>query len=261
MCWRGTAWRVPPGRDTDTAADWIDQPVPDPGTAGTVPTATPTEVASPTATLTATPAMTPTVTPTAVPAGAIVINEIMQNPQAVGDIAGEFVELHNAGATAVDLNGWELRDAGSDHHTINNGGPLWLAPGGYMVLGRNADAAANGGVTLAYRYSGFTLGNDADEVILLDPAGREVDRVAYDGGLTFPNPSGASMQLVRPNLDNSVGANWRVAIMPWPGSAGDSGSPRAASHTAQIEDTSMRTATPTACVMRARRASRMCCSP
>ncbi len=227
--------RVPPGRDTDTAADWIDQPVPDPGIAGTVPTATPTEVASPTPTLTATPAVTPSVTPTAVPAGAIVINEIMQNPQAVGDVAGEFIELCNTGATAVDLNGWELRDAGSDHHTINNGGPLWLAPGGYMVLGRNADAAANGGVTLAYRYSGFTLGNDADEVILLDPAGREVDRVAYDGGLTFPNPSGASMQLVRPNLDNGVGANWRAAIMPWPGSAGDSGSPGAANHTAQIE--------------------------
>ncbi len=213
--------RVPPTRDTDTAADWIDQPVPDPGTAGSAPPATPTETVTPTATLTATPSATPSVTPTAVSVGAIVINEIMQNPQAVADTAGEWLELYNAGATAIDLNGWELRDAGADHHTIDNGGPLWLAPGGYMVLGRNADPAANGGVTLAYRYSGFTLGNAADAIILLDPAGREVDRVAYDGGPTFPNPNGASMQLVHPSLDNSIGANWRVAITPWPGSAGD----------------------------------------
>lgn len=227
--------RVPPTRDTDTAADWIDQPVPDPGTAGSAPPATPTETVTPTATLTATPSATPSVTPTAVSVGAIVINEIMQNPQAVADTAGEWLELYNAGATAIDLNGWELRDAGADHHTIDNGGPLWLAPGGYMVLGRNADPAANGGVTLAYRYSGFTLGNAADAIILLDPAGREVDRVAYDGGPTFPNPNGASMQLVHPSLDNSIGANWRVAITPWPGSAGDSGSPGAANHTAQIE--------------------------
>jgi hypothetical protein len=219
--------RVPPGHDTDTAADWVDQPVPDPGTAGASPAATPTH--------TATPAATPTATPTAIPAGAIVINEIMQNPQVVSDAAGEFIELHNTGAAAVDLNGWELRDAGTDRHTINNGGPLWLAPGGYLVLGRNADPSANGGVPVTYSYSGFTLGNAADEVILLDPAGREVDRVAYDGGPAFPNPSGASMQLIHPHADNNAGVNWRTAIALWPGSAGDSGTPGAVNHTAQIE--------------------------
>ena len=93
------------------------------------------------------------------------------------------------------------------------------------MLGRNADANTNGGVLIAYRYAGFTLGNADDEVILLDAAGTEIDRVAYDGGPTFPNPDGAAMELIRPDLDNALGANWRSAPDPWPGSAGDRGSP------------------------------------
>ena len=80
---------------------------------------------------------------------------------------------------------------------------------------------------IAYRYTGFTLGNADDEIILLDASGTEIDRVAYDGGPAFPNPDGAAMQLIRPDLDNALGANWRAAPDPWPDSAGDRGSPGA----------------------------------
>ena len=66
------------------------------------------------------------------------------------------------------------------------------------MLGRNANSSSNGGVLIAYRYAGFTLGNTDDEIILLDGAGTEIDRVAYDGGPGFPNPDGASMQLIQP---------------------------------------------------------------
>ena len=41
-------------------------------------------------------------------------------------------------------------------------------------------------------------------------AGTEIDRVAYDGGPAFPNPDGAAMELIRPDLDNALGANWRT---------------------------------------------------
>ena len=88
---------------------------------------------------------------------------------------------------------------------------------------------------MAYRYASFTLGNADDEIILLDGAGTEIDRVAYDGGPAFPDPDGTSMQLIRPDLDNAAGANWRTSPDPWPGSAGDRGSPGAPNHTARIE--------------------------
>ncbi len=53
----------------------------------------------------------------------------------------------------IDLNGWTIRDAGTDSHRIANGGPLWLPAGGYLVLGRNADPGSNGGVQVAYQYA------------------------------------------------------------------------------------------------------------
>jgi cell division septation protein DedD len=56
--------RSPANVDTDTADDWIDQEVPNPGVV-TVPTPTPTATWTPTATPTNTPAPTDTSTPTA----------------------------------------------------------------------------------------------------------------------------------------------------------------------------------------------------
>ncbi len=156
----------------------------------------------------------------------IVINEIMQNPSAVFDSAGEWLELYNAGAGAVDVDGWTIEDNGADSHTIANGGPLVIPAGGYLVLGRNDDSFTNGGVTVDYEYSSFILGNSDDEVILFDTLANEVDRVEYDGGPAFPDPTGASMALISPALDNNVGANWCTATTPF--GDGDSGTPGAA---------------------------------
>ncbi len=152
----------------------------------------------------------------------------MQNPDAVSDTVGEWFELYNASARPIDLNGWTIRDDGVDHHHIQAAGPLLIAPGDYLVLGREADASLNGGVAVAYAYSGFLLANAADEIILLDGMGTEIDRIAYDGGDAFPDPSGASMTLLDVTLDNSLGASWGLSWSPWPGGAGDFGSPGAA---------------------------------
>ena len=94
--------RWPPGQDTNTAQDWIEQP-PDPGL---IDTSTPV------------PTQTPTRTPTQVLPPSIVINEIHADPHptfgdangdgAVREAEDEFVELVNSGNQAVDLSGWRL---------------------------------------------------------------------------------------------------------------------------------------------------------
>ena len=139
--------------------------------------------------------------------GTLVINEIMQNPSAVGDSSGEWLELYNPNAFDVDIGGWTLRDDGSDSLVID--GSLLVPAGGYVVLGPNDDLATNGGVEVDYAYgSGWFLSNSADEVVLVHRDGTEIDRVEYDGGTAFPDPTGASMALQSPDLDNNVGANW-----------------------------------------------------
>ena len=157
----------------------------------------------------------------------LVINEIMQNPAAVGDSDGEWFEIYNPTGTAVDINGWTIRDDGSDTHLINNGGPLLVPAGGYAVLGNNANSGTNGGVSVDYSYNGgFFLSNSADELILEDTGSNEADRVEWDGGPAFPDPTGASMSLIDPTLDNNVGANWCTASTSY--GDGDQGTPGSA---------------------------------
>ncbi len=155
----------------------------------------------------------------------LVINEIMQNPSAVGDSAGEWFEVYNPSGAAVDVNGWTIRDDGSNSHVIANGGALLVPPGGYLVLGNNNNSGTNGGVTVDYEYSSFFLGNSDDEVVLIDALGNEIDRVNYDGGPSFPDPTGASMALLIPGFDNNDGANWCTSSTPF--GAGDAGTPGA----------------------------------
>ena len=150
----------------------------------------------------------------------IIINEIMQNPAAVSDANGEWFELYNNGTINVNLIDWQIKDNGSDSHTINKN--LIIPANGYIVLCRNNDTATNGGVNCSYEYNKSTLGNSDDEIILINNS-LEIDRVYYDDGSDFPDPIGKSMELKNYSLDNNIGANWGEAITTY--GDGDYGTP------------------------------------
>ncbi|MBC8487382.1 MAG: lamin tail domain-containing protein [Bacteroidetes bacterium] len=158
----------------------------------------------------------------------IIITEIMQNPAAVSDTYGEWFEVFNNTGSAVDMDGWTIKDDGTDSHIIS--GTLIVPSYGFAVLGRDADPATNGGYTCDYEYTGFTLGNSDDEVVLLLPDGvTEVDRVEYDGGPVWPDPTGTSMTFTGfPSEDNNDGTKWTYATFresTYTGDTGDRGSP------------------------------------
>ena len=186
----------------------------------------------PTAEFTATPLATAAPLPTAVPANVagsqnaatarLFISEFMANPAAVADSVGEFVEIYNGDTIAVNLRGWILADQGSDSHTI--GADLIVAPNAYVVLGRSADTATNGGVQVDYVLSGIQIANGEDELLLFGPDGSEVDRVLWGGSSTLSTTAGASLERSDPADPNT----WQTAATAWSGSAGDFGSPGAA---------------------------------
>ena len=151
----------------------------------------------------------------------IVITEVMPNPSAVSDSYGEWFEVYNADTVSLDLNGWIIKDDGSDTHTISVTDSLPILPGGYLVFGRNEDSTTNGGFTVDYEYSNFTLGNSTDEVLLVDTENAIVDQVAYT--TSFPFGNGASMYLIDMTADNNDGSNWTVSTMPF--GDGDYGTP------------------------------------
>ena len=146
----------------------------------------------------------------------------MQNPKTIADTTGEWFEVYNATGHAIDFNGWMLR--GYWHRAPphpETAGRCGCQRTVTWCWGATPIRRATASVSVAYQYGGFTLGNTDDEIILLYGAGTEIYRVAYDGGPGFPNPDGAAMQLIQPDLDNALGANWRIAPYPWPGGAGD----------------------------------------
>ncbi|MDP6946056.1 MAG: lamin tail domain-containing protein, partial [Myxococcota bacterium] len=157
--------------------------------------------------------------------GEVVITEIMQDPAAVGDAVGEWLEIHNPGDAPIDLAGLSLSDDGEDAHLISPGaaGTLIIAPGGYVVLGATADLGV--GWTVDYVWADFALGNGADEVILAHEE-TVIDAVAYDGGDTFPDITGASMSLdpaATAADGNDDGAHWCAGVDVY--GAGDLGTP------------------------------------
>lgn len=166
--------------------------------------------------------------PTCLPAtcaavGSIIITEIMQNPSQAGDPAGEYFEVYNTTAAAIDMAGWIISDAGSDSHAISSS--LVVPAGGYVVIGNAATTAP----ALDYSYgTDINLANGDDEIILTC-SGTIIDEVYYDGGPNFPDPSGAAMELSTTALDgtsNDNGGNWGEATTDL--GNGDLGTPGAA---------------------------------
>lgn len=163
--------------------------------------------------------------------GDLVITEVMQDPNAVGDSVGEWFEIYNVAAETFDLRFMEVTDDGDNTFVVNAG--LSIAPGESLVFGRNGDQEVNGGIEVDYVYKNFLLSNADDEIrLLLNDV--EVDVLGYDGGPLFPDPTGASMQLDPASTtaeDNDVPANWCVSRRPVTEDEGaDLGTPGAVNH-------------------------------
>jgi hypothetical protein len=168
--------------------------------------------------------------------GDLIVTEIMNNPFVVSDADGEWFEIFNASSSTVDLRGLEIRDDGSDSHVIAGLDPVNIAPGQYFVLGINDNPLFNGGATVDYEYpSGFALANGGDEIEIVDGA-TVIDRVAWDGGPSFPDLNGASMSLNPEFLnaaDNDLGFNWCESTSALSG--GDLGTPGATNDACNLD--------------------------
>jgi hypothetical protein len=149
------------------------------------------------------------------PTDQLVISEIMYHPSA---LQAEYVEIFNCSSDTFDLGGWRLN--GVDH--VFDGGAL-IGPGEYRVVAENITAYqhayANAEVVIG-DYAGI-LDNGGETLTLEMPVGSnawmEIDKVRYDDAGAWPtnaDGTGASLQLVDLNADNSRAGNWGVVPTP-----------------------------------------------
>jgi hypothetical protein len=137
----------------------------------------------------------------------IVINEIMYDPPS-NEPTGEFIEIYNRGAAAVNVSGWQFV-SGIDF-TIPDG--TAIPRDGYLVVAADANwvRATYGNIPVVGDFDAH-LSNQGELVRLVDQAGNLVDEVDYLPGGDWPNLTngdGSSMELQNPWMDNSLSSAW-----------------------------------------------------
>ncbi len=158
----------------------------------------------------------------------VLINEIHYRP-ANESVAEEFIELWNFGGEPIDLNGWQL-SAGVRFAFSQ----ITLPPDSGLVVAANAARFAElhpGVKNITGDWQG-QLANNGETIRLVDATGATVDKVhyategdwarrvrgslhgghrgwvwqaAHDGG-------GHSLELMKPDLSNNNGQNWRTSM-------------------------------------------------
>jgi hypothetical protein len=116
------------------------------------------------------------------PLPTIAITEWITNPSG-NDATDEWLELHNFGATAVDIQNWEIEDEDVDDDVITTTS-LIIPAGGYVIIAKNKAAFEaqwlNGCPSnKVINLPGLTLANGADEIIVKDASNAVVWSVAY----------------------------------------------------------------------------------
>ena len=144
--------------------------------------------------------------------GPLVINEIHHSPDVKQERVA-FIELFNRGSVALDLTGWTF-DAGVNF-TFPAGAQV--AAGGYVVVaGDPAAVTAKFGVTGVLGPWTGNLSGSGERLRLRNAAGEVADEVDYQLGFPWPtvgDAPGYSIELINPDLDNSLGGNWRASAV------------------------------------------------
>jgi hypothetical protein len=142
--------------------------------------------------------------------GQVVVNELMYHPATEGD--DEWLELYNAGGSAVDLSDWTFSD-GVEY--IFPTGTI-LPVGGYLVVACDpARVEALYGIGDAFGPYGGRLSNGGERVALSDAGGVLVDEVTYSDTTPWPaapDGDGPSLELVNPAFDNDRFCAWQPSV-------------------------------------------------
>lgn len=157
--------------------------------------------------------------------GGVVINEIHFNG-IDNTVLNDFIELYNAGTTAVTLSGWRL--SGAIDYVFPSG--TVIAPGAYLLIAENPPTIqTKWGKSALGPWTG-SLNSDGETLRLRNASDTVVATVDYKVGFPWPVSSdgdGASMELIHPSLDASLGSSWRASLIPATNATSDTASPDA----------------------------------
>ncbi|PKP04291.1 MAG: secretion system protein Por [Bacteroidetes bacterium HGW-Bacteroidetes-6] len=141
----------------------------------------------------------------------LVISKIHYNPLPESGYTSddlEYIEITNNSTSVVDLTGIYFKELGISYQfpansTIGAGSTLYLA-------GRSSSFNTFYGFAPFGEFS-RNLSNKSERLILADAFGNTIDSVEYRDSIpwpTSPDGGGYYLQLINPNLDNSLASSW-----------------------------------------------------
>jgi uncharacterized protein len=151
------------------------------------------------------------------PSQLVVISELMVNPAAVSDAAGEWIELSNLGAAPVDLTGCTLA---RDSSSVTLDGTAVVPAGGTLTLA----SGPTPGFTPGAVFGSLSLPNSSGFTLSLVCGTETLDSLTVVAG-EWPIANGASLSLSGAALDptaNDLPENWCLGTTPY---ASDLGTP------------------------------------
>jgi len=152
--------------------------------------------------------------------GPVVINEINYHAPDERD-SGDWIELYNNSATAIDMSGWVFADSDDDHSFIFPRGTI-IAPNGFAVICQDVKdfARAFPDVEDPLGNFGFGLSRKGEALRLIDDRGAIVDSLSYAAAPSWPVESAgerSSLVLIDPGVDNALAAHWEAVGQSTPG--------------------------------------------
>ncbi len=106
----------------------------------------------------------------------VVINEIMADPSPPQQLPEhEYLELFNITSRSLNLDEWVLM-TGSSEKSLTG---AKIAPLGYLILGRDENAAELGTYGPFYGFESFSLTNAGQEILLIDHKGELISGLYY----------------------------------------------------------------------------------
>lgn len=159
----------------------------------------------------------------------VVINEIFPDPSPViGLPAQEFVELHNASANVIDLNGLIFTDGTSDAVLPQYA----LMPGEFVILTATANVSLYTPFGNVIGLSGFpSLNNAEDSLVLTTAGGTSIDEVQYTDAWYHDDAKadgGWTLERIDASFICQNEFNWNASTNPGGGTPGTANSVAAA---------------------------------
>ncbi len=169
------------------------------------------------------------VTPTTTLIGHVVISEVYYDVDAIhgAEPANEWVELFNASANPVDLNGWKLQDESGLFDTIATTS-LVIAPNAFLLITNSTTTPSfwTNFTPVVFLNSpiGNALGNAQDSVVLMNAASTTIDAVSWGTATTtsvmvptVPDvATGHSIGRIQFTADTDTNADWGNFASPTP---------------------------------------------